>query len=959
MSEQAKTPVTLATGLVVLILGMLSVTFTRSVLTVHRTSAPAALATPEPVPVTVLRAIQADDANAVHRLDDHLLWLPIVAKAESSGWPMAGANPERTSWTPEQVPSAEYLAAHRNQWNNGKLYLQWYKPIEPYIPRKVQVIAANDTLYISTAKGLYALDAATGSVKWVYPTEMPLGHSPTIHNGVVYVGGLDHRLYAINASTGQKLWAFEAEQGFQTNPLVVGGLVYAGNRDGHLYAVYADEHAQRGALAWKFKADGPVLFSAAYKDHTVYFASEDSHAYALDAASGALVWKSARLPGAGFHSWWPVVYQNVVVLAGSSNYRDNIEPGPKLNIDVLDREVYPNGQLDRAGIPVGPRAPDGWLDTSRANTTVNGSTKSLSDYLEEKPWRRTYFVLDRLTGQEVTFDFDGDRKKEYAPVLWFGTQSGNRYPPLVGPDGIIYQSNNYMSAPWIAGGGISGWRFGAPFISTPSSYWHAIDEPVAYAAGGNIVYWAMHTDLAAGAFDLSAPNTRFWDNGQPDTDYTRQWDYWSYDLGTLAPGYNEASFAGYEEFGGRNGVYGMDGDQNPPVPYKGRVYIHRGNSILALGMAHVQPVRLPLAQAAATQSAPAVVSRDQLRQRLAAEVDKILDAGHLRPGYVSSGLIDVAGNHLCGDNLQDYWHDPAESLYTLIRALPHLPADLQQRTRTYLQAEFSAYPPYQVTHIGWKDGAPREAFELPPEVESDRVWFGPTEWASFDFPAWGERYGGTNYPPSIFYVLWKYAETLSYTQAQARSLFDASKGRLSRAPADDVLAKYPFAHNAYIVGYRGYLELERLAGYPETSRVRSELDRLLVLRTTGFAKDTPYLGRVPDAESYCRAFSASRNFLFLTPELGDYLHDNALTLIRQALDEYTRIEPYWFVAKYEDTFGEAIIQPLYDYYALFQARALILKEPYTDLVKYIDVPAVQVGDLYYIQNLVAAIEARD
>src|SRR5512136_2239901 len=33
------------------------------------------------------------------------------ATADGS-WPMAGANPQRTSWTSEQVPSAAYLTAH-------------------------------------------------------------------------------------------------------------------------------------------------------------------------------------------------------------------------------------------------------------------------------------------------------------------------------------------------------------------------------------------------------------------------------------------------------------------------------------------------------------------------------------------------------------------------------------------------------------------------------------------------------------------------------------------------------------------------------------------------------------------------------------------------------------------------------------------------------------------------------
>ena len=42
-----------------------------------------------------------------------------------SPWPMAGANPERTSWTAEEV--------------RGELKPLWFKPFEPYISQKVQI----------------------------------------------------------------------------------------------------------------------------------------------------------------------------------------------------------------------------------------------------------------------------------------------------------------------------------------------------------------------------------------------------------------------------------------------------------------------------------------------------------------------------------------------------------------------------------------------------------------------------------------------------------------------------------------------------------------------------------------------------------------------------------------------------------------------------------------------------
>ncbi|CAG0952886.1 hypothetical protein ARNL5_00252, partial [Anaerolineae bacterium] len=449
--------------------------------------------------------------------------------------------------------------------------------------------------------------------------ELPLGHSPTVVDGVAYVGGMDHRLYAIDALSGDLLWSYAgAGAGFDTNPLVSNSLVFAGNRDGYMYAVYANSHSQKGQLAWKYKTDGAIHFSAASDGSNIYFASDDSYAYALNALTGSLVWKSARLLGAGFHSWWPVVYEGVVVFSGSSNYRDNVRPGASspYNIDQLDRQVVsglPDGEGSLRGKVLGPRGADGWINTSQA-ATIGSGTSNISKYLEDKPWRRTYFVLDRSTGQEVTYDFNGNGKPEYAPFLWFGTQSGNRFPPAVGPDGVIYQATGIYYAPWINGGGIAGWRIGTPYISTPSSGWHAIDEPTAFAIGGNIVYWNDSGNQRAGAFDLSVPNTHFLDQGQPGDAY-REWGYWSNGLHEVFPNFPASTST--SQYGGTNGSYDNSGDQNPPIPYAGRVYVHRGNSVIALGPQQVTPVLLPAAPAATAQ--PATISSDlgSLKQRLA------------------------------------------------------------------------------------------------------------------------------------------------------------------------------------------------------------------------------------------------------------------------------------------------------------------------------------------------------
>ncbi len=832
-------------------------------------------------------------------------------------WSMAGANPERTSWVEEEV--------------KGNLRPAWYKPFEPYILPKVQIITANNLLYISTSRGLYALDAVTGEERWVYPTELPLGHSPTIAGGVAFVGGYDHKLHAVDALTGQGLWTFEAGAGFDTNPLVVEGKVFLGNRDGNFYAIHA-EGPSRGQQAWKFQAGAPVLYSAAYKDGVVFFAANNGYAYALDAGTGEQVWRSDPLPGSGFQSWWPVVYGDRVIFAGSNNYRV-LEPGLHTQLSRLDTaEVFPNHNNDPRGTLIGPsgNVPGNWV----AGTMTVDASAALN-YLQSKPWRRTYFVLDRSTGEE----------REVAPVLWTGTHSGNRYPPVVGGDGVLYQQNNYMSDPNINGGQVSGWMLGTPYISIVTGDWAAVDEPHAFSAGGNVIYWNLCCDRQAGGIDISRPL-----QAPGSGSGGREWTYFSYDLYRVAPGYDQQIYNEFRSandygsetmvYGSEDGVYGYHGDQNPPVPYNGRLYMHRGNVVFAFAPGGGASSPLPVAKTVPVQNAGISKSDDQLRAMLAAQVQQMIDAGHLQPGYNVEGLINSRARD-CADLLGDYFHHPGDTLLTLSLALPHLPQNLQQQVKDYMQAEFSAYPPYRYNHIGWRNGEPREYTARPPEFESDRASYGPQE-EVYNFPGW-------RFAPHAFYALWKYAEVFPN---EARNIFNAARDELPSVPGDNALREMPHMQNAFIAGYTGYLELQKLAGENPSSNVQSELNRLKNFRVSNFTIEVD-----EEPRSYCRSLNVSRNFLYMVPELADHLRANAGPQVQAALSEYERIAPYWFVTRAPVAFGEGATAHLYDAFSLFQARALILGNSRQELLKYLDVPAFKVGDLFYIQKLIMILEA--
>jgi outer membrane protein assembly factor BamB len=54
----------------------------------------------------------------------------------------------------------------------------------------------------------YALDAATGDVRWSFPAGGRISGSPTVIDGVVYVSTLERTTYALDARTGKELWSF-------------------------------------------------------------------------------------------------------------------------------------------------------------------------------------------------------------------------------------------------------------------------------------------------------------------------------------------------------------------------------------------------------------------------------------------------------------------------------------------------------------------------------------------------------------------------------------------------------------------------------------------------------------------------------------------------------------------------------------------------------------------------------
>ena len=292
---------------------------------------------------------------------------------------------------------------------------------------------------------------------------------------------------------------------------------------------------------------------------------------------------------------------------------------------------------------------------------------------------------------------------------------------------------------------------------------------------------------------------------------------------------------------------------------------------------------------------------------------------------------------------------PADTFYVLTRALPHLPEAQRQALQTYLQKEFRDHPPTRIAAYGW-EGTPRTWADYPPEAQS---MLGKIK----DAPVLGGRWMWP-FPPHSFYALWKYADA---GLGDAGQLLEAARGRLEVPPRipEELLLQHVWQLNMYIAGYHGYLGLQKLAGQTPDRNVSGQLQRLEKLWAQKVEIKSPWCDASGQRtrDYHKQRINIARCFIWMTPELGDYLRRNALEKIKQGVEHLNDVAPYWFNAAFEGTMGEGNLQHLYDAHALFQAKALVLKQPREELDKYLDVPAFARGNLFYLLNLIETIEA--
>jgi outer membrane protein assembly factor BamB len=197
------------------------------------------------------------------------------------------------------------------------------------------VVVGGAVYFGSGDANVYALDAATGGLKWKFKTGDVVHASPAIADGTLFVGSWDSYFYALDAASGKLKWRFKTGEdanihnqvGIQSSAAVANGVVYFGCRDSKFYAV----DAATGKQLWFFPNKGSwVIASPAVLNGKVYFATSDTGLiHAVDAKSGTVIFSIDN-------NHWPMFSSPAI--AGDTLYIGSHE-GKLLAVDLKSQKL--------------------------------------------------------------------------------------------------------------------------------------------------------------------------------------------------------------------------------------------------------------------------------------------------------------------------------------------------------------------------------------------------------------------------------------------------------------------------------------------------------------------------------------------------------------------------------------------------------------------------------------------
>lgn len=376
----------------------------------------------------------------------------------------------------------------------------------------------------------------------------------------------------------------------------------------------------------------------------------------------------------------------------------------------------------------------------------------------------------------------------------------------------------------------------------------------------------------------------------------------------------------------------------------------------------------------------------RVQAKLEAHLTEMISAGHLAPFDSFGGTLQYS-----------FWGNPGDLASTLIAAYRHVGPELQKQIDEYLRQENAKY---SMLKYGWtppREGARRESYPVDLDMkdvlgrrhrtdEGPRIenllglWnyslhFKDWDWLAEQWPQvqqivrrqdeqmdWemGFHNGGVADLNARIKGLIGYRQLAMQKKdvpAVNEATFLLTQSLINRY-AFAKLSEYRFLSNQFYVPKE--FDLPRFH-----ARNAHKFNIFLPAYKKGANYQTaPQVGLVGATDRYISEIGNFWHdhsiwaFVDLTPPLAKFLQDATSPELKNYLACIDEGLPTWYVTRAENlhAIGEDAYFSPYMAWPIFQARAMIYHEPAASLAKYVDLPYAK-GDLYYLQDLIAVLEA--
>ncbi len=240
-----------------------------------------------------------------------LIFFVLFLTISTASWQNVGGDLQHSGYSDSSIVPLELLWKYKV--GNSEISA-------PIVDRGTVFVGSDDN-------NLYAIDAATGELKWQYFT---LGkvYTPAAKDGFVFAASFDNYIYALDLN-GNLKWKTSIGSSIASPPLAYNNILYGGF-DKYIYAI----HIVNGSIKWTYATDGWIGSTPAISQGIVYAGSNDNKIYALDAGNKNLIWSYTT---GGSIASSPSIINGVIYIGSNDNniyaidYNGNLKWSRKTN----------------------------------------------------------------------------------------------------------------------------------------------------------------------------------------------------------------------------------------------------------------------------------------------------------------------------------------------------------------------------------------------------------------------------------------------------------------------------------------------------------------------------------------------------------------------------------------------------------------------------------------------------